>query len=330
MRTAVIVIVIAVLVIAAGIFLFRSGGDRTVNLPEVHAPTTEVSPPEASTGAPPGPDGRLVDVGGHRLLIRTFGAGSPAVVIEPGIGEALQVWRPVIDVLRNETEVVIYSRAGYRGSEPGPMPRGADRVVSELTQLLVDTPIESPYIVVGHSLGANHALLYASEHPNLVAGVVLLDPPPLDFTNGKRFPELQKMATEMTAGFRQNAEEALARGDTAGANQLEAVASEHEQMFLSGWKWVSSVTSLGDTPLVVVASGVPNPGFGDDAVEFQEFWRESSEKVSRLSTRSRFVYAKESTHKIPGDATQVVVDAVRWCIEQSSMEPEYQGWTDDK
>jgi pimeloyl-ACP methyl ester carboxylesterase len=327
MRTAAIIILVVTIVVAA--WTFRGCGDRAVDLPAGTEPATEVKPP-ADSAATPGPDGRRVDIGGHRLLIRTYGAGSPAVVIEPGIGDALSIWRPVIDILQNETEVVLYARAGYPGSDPGPMPRSADRVVRELTQLLVDTPIEPPYVIVGHSLGATHALLYASEHPNLVAGVVLLDPPPVGFMNGERFPELRVMATEMTAAYRRDAKLARDNGNEEEAVKLETIASEHEQMFESGWQWVSSVTSLGDTPLVVVASGVPNEGFGDAAAEFQEYWRESSERTSRLSTRGRFVYAKDSTHDLPGDATQTVVDAVRWCLERSAMEPDDAGWTDEK
>jgi pimeloyl-ACP methyl ester carboxylesterase len=251
-------------------------------------------------------------------------------VIEPGIGDALRIWQPVIDILKNENVVVLYARAGYPGSDPGPMPRSADRVVAELTQLLVDTPIEGPYVIVGHSLGTNHALLYASEHPNLVAGVVLLDPPPMGFMKGERFPELVEMAKQMTASYRSDAQAARDRGDEQEAVKLETIASEHEQMFESGWKWVSSVTSLGDTPLVVIASGRPNPGFGDSAAAFQEYWRQSSEKMTGLSNRSRFVYAKESTHDLPGDATDAVVDAVQWCMEEAAMGPNYERWTDDK
>jgi len=327
MKVAAIVIVVITIVVAA--WTIRGCQNKTVDLPETTAPATEVKPAPDSTGAP-GPEGRLVDVGGHRLLIRTFGTGSPAVVIEAGIGDALRIWQPVVDILKYNTEVVVYARAGYPGSDPGPMPRSADRVVNELTQLLIDTPIDPPYIVVGHSLGANHALLYASEHPNLVAGVVLLDPPPLGFLKGERFPELRAMADTMTAAYRADAKTARAAGNVAEANKLEAIASEHEQMFESGWKWVSSVTTLGDTPLVVIASGVPNPGFGDSAQAFQDYWRESSEKLTRLSTRSKFVYAEKSTHNIPGDATQTVVEAVHWCMQQAAMEPDWGGWDDEK
>jgi pimeloyl-ACP methyl ester carboxylesterase len=252
------------------------------------------------------------------------------VVIEPGLGEAGRAWRPVIDALSRETMVVLYDRAGYGESDPGPMPRSADRVVEELSGLLVRTPVDPPYIVVGHSIGALNALLYASEHQPQVDGLVLLDPPPLEFMNGERFPRLQEMAEQTTAGFRRDAENARAEGDEREALYLEAVASEHEAMFESGWRWMASVKTLGDMPLVVIASGVPNPDFGQDAEAFQQFWRRSSEQLSTLSTRGRFVYLEDSTHDIPGDAPGEVIDAVDWCIAESAMATDIDVWQGEK
>jgi pimeloyl-ACP methyl ester carboxylesterase len=272
----------------------------------------------------------MVAVDGHRLYVRMYGDGSPAMVIDPGIGDAGEVWQPVIERLSGRMRVVLYHRAGYGRSDPGPMPRTADRVARELTTLLVNTPVDPPYVVVGHSIGAIHALLYTSQHPNLVAGLVLLDPPPLEFIKGQRYPDLLAMAEQMTAGFRADADSARRAGAAREATYLETVASEHESMFESGWMWVESVQSPGDIPLVVVASGVPNPQFGESAESFQRFWAKESEALAKLSTRGRFVYVGDSTHDLPGDATDEVVDAVLWCIEAAADRPEYEVWQGEK
>jgi len=330
-----LIVIVALAVVVAAVFVIRSCGDegQAPDASLTSQPATEDltadSPGSGASGAP-GSEGRLVDVGGHRLRIRSFGAGTPAVVIEPGIGDAGRVWGGVIDAVSRETMVVLYERAGYGQSDPGPMPRSADKVVRELSALLTATPVDPPYIVVGHSLGAMHALLYASEHPNQVDGLVLLDPPPLGFIKGERFPRLQEMAEQMTAGFRRDAESARDAGDERQALYMEAVASEHEAMFQSGWRWMASVRSLGDTPLVVIASGVPNPEFGADAAEFQRYWSRSSEELSSLSTRGRFVFLKDSTHDIPGDAPGEVIDAVYWCIAESEMISDEEIWQGEK
>jgi len=308
------------LVLAAA--LIWSGCGSCEKEPEVaEEPTAQ--PPAPTPGAALdtagtlGEAGRLVDVGGFRLHIRSFGSGSPTVVIEPGIGDEGRVWGDVVEMLAEEHRVILYSRAGYGMSDPGPMPRSADREAAELAALLDAAEVDAPYVVVGHSLGALNALVYASEHANVMTGLVLLDPPPADFIRGKRFPDLYEMAGQATEGFRREAERAREAGDVRRAAFQDAVASEHEMMFRSGWALTGSIRTLGNMPLVVVGSGVPNPQFGESAAAFQEFWRESNEKLARLSTRGRFVYAPNSTHDIPGDAPDIVVDAVRTVIAES-------------
>ncbi|MDH3198809.1 MAG: alpha/beta hydrolase [Candidatus Krumholzibacteria bacterium] len=312
------------LIIAAVLaaLLVWSGCGSCEKEPEVsqtEAPAAEPSAPPAAldTTGVLGAGGRLVDVGGYRLHIRSFGSGSPTVVIEPGIGDEGRVWGHVVDMLAEERRVILYSRAGYGMSDPGPAPRSADREAAELASLLRNAEVDPPYVVVGHSLGALNALAYASQHKNVVAGLVLLDPPPADFMRGKRFADLYEIAGQMTEGFRRDAVRAREAGDTRQAAFQEAMASEHEMMFRSGWALVGSIQSLGDMPLVVVGSGVPNPQFGASAAEFQVFWRESSERLSRLSTRGRFVFAAGSTHDIPGDAPETVVEAVRSVVAES-------------
>ena len=253
----------------------------------------------------------FVDVGGHRLHARVIGSGSPTVVIEPGIGESDRVWGGVVAAIAPHHRVVIYDRAGYRQSEAGPMPRTAETVVGELTTLLEKLPVEPPFVLAGHSLGAMHSLVYAVEHPDRVAGLVILDLPPIGFITGERFSNLGELAVRMTAGFYRDADNARAGGNAGAAAFLEAVASEHESMYSGDGDRLKSIESLGDLPMVVIGSGVSNPSFGDSAVAFQEFWRESSEALAGLSSRGRFIFVEESTHNLPGEATQEVIDAIR-------------------
>jgi len=101
-------------------------------------------------------------------------------------------------------------------------------------------------------------------------------------------------------------------------------------MFRSGGTWVETIPSLGTMPLVVVASGVPNPQFRDDADEFQRFWRDSSKQLTALSMRGEFVYAENSTHDLPNDATDTVVEAIRRVATMAGEPLEPVPYEDDK
>ena len=125
----------------------------------------------ARTPAP----GRLVDIDGHRLHIWCSGSGAPAVILEAGLGGSSADWGFVQPQVGAFTKVCSYDRAGMGYSDPGPSPRTMGRIVRELTQLLDRTGVPGPVVLVGASIGGLAVRLFASEHPDRVAGLVLVD-----------------------------------------------------------------------------------------------------------------------------------------------------------
>jgi pimeloyl-ACP methyl ester carboxylesterase len=129
-----------------------------------------------ATGAnqnPPPPLGKLVDVGGgYRVHLYCTGAGSPTVVIV-GAGFSFD-WGLVQPEVANITQVCSYDHSGSAWSEDGPADSCALRA-REIHEALKNAGIKGPYVLVGHSLGALVARLYAGQYPNEVAGVVFVD-----------------------------------------------------------------------------------------------------------------------------------------------------------
>lgn len=129
------------------------------------------APCTASGQSPP-----LVDVGGHRLEVSVAGSGRPVVILEAGLGQDRRHWRAIQDSLSTLTSVVAYSRAGYGASEPSPERRTPLQIAAELRALLLALGLDPPYVLVGHSLGGVYVRVFASRHPEDVAGLVLVDP----------------------------------------------------------------------------------------------------------------------------------------------------------
>src|SRR5919112_5954418 len=82
------------------------------------------------------PPGELVDVGAHSLHINCLGEGSPTVILEAASGAMSAHWVRVQQQVAQTTRVCTYDRAGLGWSEPGPEPRDARQVSSELHTLL--------------------------------------------------------------------------------------------------------------------------------------------------------------------------------------------------
>src|SRR5258705_3869426 len=120
----------------------------------------------------PPPLGKLVDVGGYRVHLYCTGAGSPTVVIV-GAGFSFD-WGLVQPEVASVTQVSSYDHSGIAWSDDGPTDSCALRV-SEIHEALKNAGIKGPYVLVGHSLGALVARLYAGQYPNDVAGVVFVD-----------------------------------------------------------------------------------------------------------------------------------------------------------
>lgn len=99
------------------------------------------------------------------------------VVLDAGLGDAGLVWQTVQEQAAVYGRVCSYDRAGYGWSDPGPNPRTYQKAAEELHTLLRNAGEQGPFVLVGHSAGANTIRLYAAAYPQEVAGLVLIEPP---------------------------------------------------------------------------------------------------------------------------------------------------------
>ncbi|MBN2241424.1 MAG: alpha/beta hydrolase, partial [Acidobacteria bacterium] len=239
--------------------------------------------------------------------------GSPAVVIDTGIGDTMQNLVSITQRLAQTTRVFTYNRAGYGASEAGPLPRDAGREAEELKQLLGKAGVPGPYLLVGHSLGGLNVQVFAGKFPEDVAGIVLLDPPPLSFIQKQKYPQLADLAERMTGEWQSAADAGAGSADPEQLRQssfLRMLASEHREMFGKSARLAAGIKSFGDIPLVLIASGKPNPAFGEIAGEYQEYWIDETSSLASRSSNSRFVYVEQSSHNLFGDAPDRMVSIV--------------------
>ena len=100
------------------------------------------------------------------------GAGSPLLFLH-GLTFDRSTWEPIVDQLAGRFTCVAVDLPGHGGSRGSA--RDLDEVAHSIHHLLDELRIEPP-IVVGHSMGAALAGIYAGHHP--VTGLVLVDQAP--------------------------------------------------------------------------------------------------------------------------------------------------------
>jgi pimeloyl-ACP methyl ester carboxylesterase len=108
-----------------------------------------------------------------------LGDSGPAVLLLPGGAEAVEGFYPgLIEGLIADPgcRVVLYDRPGTVSSDvAGGLADATSAIHSTLAELGT-----GPVVVIGQSLGGAVALLLARDHPEDVAGLVLLDPTPVN------------------------------------------------------------------------------------------------------------------------------------------------------
>lgn len=124
---------------------------------------------------------RLVEIApGRRLNLRCWGprprAGKPTVIFESGLGFPSYSWRKVQPAVARFARACSYDRAGLGFSDPGPLPRSAAAIASDLERLVDTAGLKPPFVLVGSSLGSQSVRLFAFRRPGQVAALVLVDP----------------------------------------------------------------------------------------------------------------------------------------------------------
>ena len=137
---------------------------------------------------------------GRDLFLRCAGEGSPTIILEAGGQDDSDTWgpadgRPFFDQLQQLTRTCAYDRANMGRSDPAPGPRYAQDSADDLAALLATAEVPGPYLLIGSSWGGIIVAGYAADHPEDVAGMVLLDAaypstdPGMDATHANLPPE---------------------------------------------------------------------------------------------------------------------------------------------
>lgn len=274
------------------------------------------------------PPGQLTNVGAYMLHIHCEGSGSPTVLLEGGLGGTSLDWSLVQPGLADATRVCSYDRAGLGWSEMNPSnaPRTSRQIASELHSLLRYTGIEGPYILAGLSAGAMHAQMYASQYPDEVVGMVLVDPTPAQlmasFSAEERkslLPDLDQFGlikllepfgllrlvplpgSEALMGLPEQTREAI-RAVNVRTGAAEALYQEAAGFESSIMQTASLAPLPSHLPLTVIWHEIPA-----EPLELEPLAEASLRELVGGSEDGKLIIAEDSGHYITFDRPDVVI-----------------------
>ena len=108
-----------------------------------------------------------------KLVVDDGGSGGLPVVFLHSFGGAADQWKPQLDHLRKSRRAVAFDLRGHGKSDAPADSNYSVEAFANDVGVVVDALDIKRFVLVGHSLGGNAAIAYASNHGDRVAGLVV-------------------------------------------------------------------------------------------------------------------------------------------------------------
>jgi pimeloyl-ACP methyl ester carboxylesterase len=239
-------------------------------------------------------------------------------------------WALVQPEVAKFTRVCTFDPSGNAWSDPfkAATDPNCDQRVDEIHQLIMKAPVDGPYVLVGYSVGAQWARLYAARYPNNIVGMVIVDhafipsrspsaahshslpqgysPPTLvsqspivlDFKDDVNFSKLPKYDQQLHTW-------------ALSENPIQPDYEMAQDCFAD----LAMVTGksrfpLGDMPLAVISTGNETPSYLKLQID-----------LVALSHRSEHVIAWNSTHMVLIDEPEVITESILKMVAAARQQP---------
>lgn len=264
------------------------------------APSAPPSKPAAAVGSVGVPGNRhLITNDGHKLAFYVTPGSQPAIVLDSGGGLDASYWNKLVPMLANKTgsEIITYDRAGLGASDEVPGPWKVQNAVSDLAAGLTQLGITRDVVLVSHSEAGEIATYFVRDHPGVVSGAVLVDASLPNFYTDDEIARIEAAEAPQIAALRQ-------QPSTKANRQLLAVAADYVPMHTAYHQisWPSNVPAR-----VIVSAATPFPDSPQDA----QRWRDAQASFAAAASNRQLVVAQKSSHDVPVDRPDVVLDAVQ-------------------
>ncbi|HEX4223546.1 MAG TPA: alpha/beta hydrolase [Pseudonocardiaceae bacterium] len=259
----------------------------------------EATGTSSSGGAPAR---HMINNSGHELAFYVSPGKLPAIVLDSGGGLDASYWNKVVGPLARDTgsEIITYDRAGLGASAEVPGPWNVANAVSDLAVGLTQLGVTHDVVLVSHSEAGEIATYFVRDHPGVVSGAVLVDASLPEFYTDDEIARVEAAEAPQIAALRQ-------APSTKANRQLLAVAADYVPMH----KAYHQLSWPANVPVIVIASArTPFPDSPQDA----RLWRDAQAKFAQGATNRQLVVAEGSSHDVPIDRPDVVLDAAQGMV----------------
>lgn len=248
----------------------------------------------------------MINNKGRKLAFHVTAGNLPAIVLDAGGGLDSSYWKDVVPALAKKTgsEIITYDRAGMGASDEVPGPWKVQNAVSDLEAGLTALGATHDVVLVSHSEAGQIATYLTRQHPDQIAGAVLVDASLPEFSTDTEIARVQAATQAQLDALKGHA-------TTKADKQLLAVAADYgpSQRAYHKVSWPTSV------PVTVIASAkTPFPTSPPDA----KAWRAAQAAFAGAAPNRKLVVAARSSHDIPIERPDVVETQVAAMVKDVS------------
>jgi pimeloyl-ACP methyl ester carboxylesterase len=242
------------------------------------------------------PSSEIHEVDGRRVHVVCMGKGPGTYLLDSGLGGWSLHWWRIQPLLAQGARACAFDRPGLGWSDSAEVSHDGAGAAQELSRIIAAAGIPTPFIYVGHSLGANFAQVFAAAHPSQVAALVLLEPGrPADLledfhgTRAEAFAQpdcpllcrvaplagyvgLLRLASLAGGKSFPDAQRAQYRAGIARASSVAAAAASFLALPKTAYQ-TQDVSTFGDTPVLTITSSELRSPEGKETLEDVRVWR---------------------------------------------------------
>ncbi|MBP7239877.1 MAG: alpha/beta hydrolase [Saprospiraceae bacterium] len=176
--------------------------------------------------------------------VKISGKGQQSIIFIPGFASSGEVWDETKSNYETDYTCYTLTMAGFAGVQPQPNATFTDWETG-IANYIKENKIEKP-ILVGHSMGGSLALAMASDYPNLIKKIVVVDALPcLQALSNPGFistenPDCAPLVNQMTA----LTQEQFYQMQTSSISRLVAETSKQEVVI--SWSVKSDRTTFAE------------------------------------------------------------------------------------
>lgn len=281
------------------------------------------------------------------LEYKVVGSGKSILILETGIGGSFYNWYPFIQEIQEHFTIVMYHRAGYGNSPVSKELRTTKNIAEELYGLIKRIGITEKFVLIGHSFGGLCVQQFSKMYPNKIKGVILIDSTSYNFNklynldipvmnslisidkmvennmenSNKSKEELNIKFKNMIVEYKNTLPYSEAKDyEELITNPLffKTIAKEFENWGISS----ENILEMGDfpnIPLIVIArdKAVSVKAFVEhdipveEAILYEDTWRELQIELSHSSKKGEIVIAEGSDHDVHLDRPDIIIQCLK-------------------